>query len=283
MRHGSASIDDLSPLARRRLRREQRRHQKKRATVAAAAALLTVAVALAGVALSRHDAGPPDVSGRTQLRTGPGTGGRDAAGRLRLQPKSPEPVTPSSQAPASKPAPATSAPPTQPVTTAPSVQRPPVQPTTPATGTLPPAATPAAGDIDPQSPPSAPPPGAQGPVRTAACASSGPPVVRPSVVDAPSAQGGWVTVGRLAGNCGGETGPVPLGDVDARLVYRSDASAFQVFLVDQADPSTSSGYADVECDGPCAGVQDLTDQAGRYRIKVAASDAPWEVLLQEYR
>ena len=58
---------------------------------------------------------------------------------------------------------------------------------------------------------------------------------------------------------------------------------FQVFLIDQSDPNSSGGFADVECRTACADEQDLTDPAGRYQVKVAATDAPWEVLLQEYR
>lgn len=103
------------------------------------------------------------------------------------------------------------------------------------------------------------------------------------MVDGPSNAGRWVTVGRLAGNCGASSGSLITAGGDTRLVYRSDASAFQVFLVGQSDPAASAGYADVECLSACADTQDLTDPAGRYQIRVAATNAPWEVLLQEFR
>ena len=77
--------------------------------------------------------------------------------------------------------------------------------------------------------------------------------------------------------------PSTIGGFDTRLVYRSDAVQFQVFLIDQSDPYSSGGFADVECRTACADEQDLTDPAGRYQLKVVATDAPWEVLLQEYR
>ncbi len=104
------------------------------------------------------------------------------------------------------------------------------------------------------------------------------------MVDEPSGDGGqWVTVARVAGNCGGTSSATATTGGDTRLVYRSDATQFYVFLVDQSNPDASSGFADVECRRTCADVQSLTNPAGQYQIKVVASNAPWEVLLQEYR
>jgi len=92
-----------------------------------------------------------------------------------------------------------------------------------------------------------------------------------------------VTIASLTGNCGGNSPTLTTTGVDTRLVYRSDATDFQVFLVDQSDAASSSGFADAQCQGPCADVQDLTDPAGQYQLKVVATDAPWEVFLQEFR
>ncbi len=92
-----------------------------------------------------------------------------------------------------------------------------------------------------------------------------------------------MTITKLAGNCGASSATLTTAGGDTRLVYRSDATDFEVFLVDQSDPGASSGFADAECHAPCAEIQDLTTSAGRYRLKVAATDAPWEVLLQEFR
>ncbi|MDQ6697839.1 MAG: hypothetical protein M3Z46_10340 [Actinomycetota bacterium] len=92
-----------------------------------------------------------------------------------------------------------------------------------------------------------------------------------------------MTIASVSGNCGASTAPLTTTGVDTRLVYRSDATDFQVFLVDQSDAASSSGFADAECHTACADVQDVTDPAGRYRLKVVATDAPWEVSLQEFR
>jgi hypothetical protein len=115
------------------------------------------------------------------------------------------------------------------------------------------------------------------------CASTGPPRIGAATTDGPSDGGQWVTIANLAGNCGASSPTLTTTGVDTRLVYRSDATDFQVFLVDQADAASSSGFADAECHGSCADIQDLTDTAGQYRLKVVATDAPWEISLQEFR
>jgi hypothetical protein len=90
-------------------------------------------------------------------------------------------------------------------------------------------------------------------------------------------------VARLDGNCGGSSAAFGVRGVDTRLLFRSDAEQFLVFLDDLVEIDAAAGYADVECRTPCADEQILTIGEGRYRLRVAATDAPWEVLLQEYR
>jgi hypothetical protein len=139
-------------------------------------------------------------------------------------------------------------------------------------------------DIEPASPPVTLPPGAQGPVRPEPCDATGPPANPLPFRDGPSGDGGsWVTVARIEGNCGGSSTAFGVRGVDTRLVFRSDAEQFLVFLDDLVDVDAAAGYADVECRSPCADEQILTIGEGRYRLRVAATDAPWEVLLQEYR
>jgi hypothetical protein len=139
-------------------------------------------------------------------------------------------------------------------------------------------------DIEPASPPVTLPPGAQGPVRPEPCDATGPPANPLPFRDGPSGGGrSWVTVARLDGNCGGASSAFGVRGVDTRLLFRSDAEQFLVFLDDLVDVDAAAGYADVECRTPCADEQILTIGQGRYRLRVAATDAPWEVLLQEYR
>ena len=61
------------------------------------------------------------------------------------------------------------------------------------------------------------------------------------MLDDASADGQWVTIGRVAGNCGASSAPTTIAGFDTRLVYRSDATQFQVFLIDQSDPNSSGG------------------------------------------
>ena len=138
--------------------------------------------------------------------------------------------------------------------------------------------------LAPPTPPRAP-ADAQGPVRTNACRYTGPPKTRPSVVEAPAGAGAaqWVTIAQLAGNCGALSAPFPTSVAETRVVYRSDASHFVVFVVDLADPGAASGLADVECQGPCADQQPLTGVPGTRRLSVSATDGPWELLVQEFR
>lgn len=130
-----------------------------------------------------------------------------------------------------------------------------------------------------------PPANAQGPVQPNPCPYTGPPRTPPSVVDAPAAAGvpRWITVTRLFGNCGGVSAPFPTTDVATRIVYRSDAVHFMVFVVDLADPGGAGGYADVECQAPCAAQQPVTGAPAPHQLKVMATDGPWELLVQELR
>ena len=139
-------------------------------------------------------------------------------------------------------------------------------------------------DVEPASPPVSLPPGAQGPVRPGPCDATGPPAGPLPFRDGPSGDGrSWVTVARIEGNCGGSSAAFGVGGVDTRLLFRSDAEQFLVYLDDLVEVDAAAGYADVECRTPCADEQILTVGKGRYRLRVAATDAPWEVLLQEYR
>jgi hypothetical protein len=126
---------------------------------------------------------------------------------------------------------------------------------------------------------------AQGPSRAQPCTPTGPPKVTLPVIEGPSGDGGrWVTVAQLSGNCGGQSAPFRLsGQRDTRVVYRSDAAQFLGFIDDIDEPDAAADYAAVDCGTPCADMQDLTDGAGSYRIRVSATDAPWELLVQEYQ
>lgn len=121
-------------------------------------------------------------------------------------------------------------------------------------------------------------------MRPEACRATGPPTIIDTQVDGPSGDGGrWVTVGSLDGNCGASGGAFQTSGVDTRIVFRSDAEQMVVFLDDVDDPDASAGYADVECRQRCAGNLILVTQSGEYRIRVQATDGPWEVQVQEYR
>jgi hypothetical protein len=94
----------------------------------------------------------------------------------------------------------------------------------------------------------------------------------------------WVTVGQLSGACDRSSAAFHLRGIDTRLVYRSDADSFTVFLVDaKKGLDATAGYADADCAGPCSESQVLVDQAGDYFLQVHAGDAGWQVLVQEYR
>jgi hypothetical protein len=101
-----------------------------------------------------------------------------------------------------------------------------------------------------------------------------------------SAQDGkrWVTVQSLTGNCDGASAAFELRGIDTRLVVRNDAMSLDVFVVDvDQGRDATAGFSDVSCPGPCAGFQALVLQPGRYRLEVQADDAPWQILVQEYR
>jgi len=214
-------------------------------------------VALAVVAVILLATGVVVIAGDDPARVGEaGDGDRPATGGDRADDRRPDDPTSSTASPTSDPT------------------------TTSVTGptTLP------GPDIEPASPPVTLPPGAQGPVRPGPCAATGPPANPLPFRDGPSSGGrSWVTVARLDGNCGGSSAAFAVRGVDTRLLFRSDAEQFLVFLDDLVDVDAAAGYADVECRSPCADEQILTIGQGRYRLRVAATDAPWEVLLQEYR
>ena len=57
-----------------------------------------------------------------------------------------------------------------------------------------------------------------------------------------------------------------------------------MYLVDaKKGIDATAGYADADCAGPCSDSQVLVDQAGDYFLQVRAGNAPWQVLVQEYR
>jgi len=94
----------------------------------------------------------------------------------------------------------------------------------------------------------------------------------------------WVTVGRLTGNCDASSGPFRLQGIDTRLVWRSDADSFVVFVVDAVQGrEATAGFADGECAGSCSEGQPIVPRAGDYTLEVQAGDGPWEVEIQEYR
>lgn len=94
----------------------------------------------------------------------------------------------------------------------------------------------------------------------------------------------WVTVGRLTGSCDASSEPFQLLGVDTRLVWRSDADSFAVFVVDVVQGrDASAGFSDGQCAGPCSETQPIVLVAGRYTLEVQAGEAPWEVEVQEYR
>ncbi len=94
----------------------------------------------------------------------------------------------------------------------------------------------------------------------------------------------WITLVRLSGNCDASSSRVHVKGVDTRLVFRNDADSFYAFVIDaEQGIEGSAGYADAECTGPCSDTQVLVNPEGDYSLRVQAGDAPWEVLLQEYR
>lgn len=132
------------------------------------------------------------------------------------------------------------------------------------------------GRVDPPTP--VPP---REPVR---CATTGTP--QAASLPPPDERDGrrWVTVGRLAGNCDLSSGRFRLQGIDTRLVWRSDADAFAVFVVDAVGGrDATAGFADGQCAGPCSERQAIVPAPGEYALEVQAGDAPWEVEVQEYR
>ncbi|MEO7836556.1 MAG: hypothetical protein ABIS21_02805 [Acidimicrobiales bacterium] len=94
----------------------------------------------------------------------------------------------------------------------------------------------------------------------------------------------WVRVGALTGTASGTSPAFRLAGVDTRLVYRSEAGSFTVFVVDEARGlDATAGFADLECDRPCAGEMVLVNQPGAYRLEVRTAGGPYEVVIEEYR
>jgi hypothetical protein len=94
----------------------------------------------------------------------------------------------------------------------------------------------------------------------------------------------WVTVQRLTGSCDASSSPFHVRGIDTRLVWRSDADSFAVFVVDaRLGRDASAGFADAQCAGSCSESQPLVPVAGDYTLEVQAGAAPWEVEIQEYR
>lgn len=119
---------------------------------------------------------------------------------------------------------------------------------------------------------------------TVRCASKG----APKTGSLPSAddQAGlrWVTATRLTGNCDGSSSPFRLRGIDTRLVWRSDADSFTVFVVDVTQGREgSAGFSDAQCAAACSESQAVVPAAGDYTLEVQAGDGPWEVEIQEYR
>ena len=93
-----------------------------------------------------------------------------------------------------------------------------------------------------------------------------------------------MTVGRLDGICNGKSAAFHITGVDTRLLFRSDADSFAVFLVDaKLGLDATSGYSDGDCSGKCSANQVLVDRAGDYYLMVQAGDGLWQVAVQEYR
>jgi len=88
----------------------------------------------------------------------------------------------------------------------------------------------------------------------------------------------------LGGRCDLSGPRLHLSGTDTRIVWRSDATSFVVLLDDTSDSTPDgTGYPAVACDGPCAASQFLVERSGEYVVRVQATDAPWQVLVQEYR
>lgn len=116
------------------------------------------------------------------------------------------------------------------------------------------------------------------------CPATGSPTAAP--LPPPDERDGrrWVTVGRLTGACDASSPPFQLLGIDTRLVWRSDANSFAVFVVDVVQGrDASAGFSDGQCAGPCSESQPIVPAAGRYTLEVQAGDGPWEVEVQEYR
>jgi hypothetical protein len=91
-------------------------------------------------------------------------------------------------------------------------------------------------------------------------------------------------VGSLEGSCDAASGVLHLQGVDTRLVYRSDGGDLTVVVVDPSQAtSPTTAPADAKCSTPCSETAPIDRRAGDYVVRVQAGDAPWQVLVQEYR
>lgn len=126
------------------------------------------------------------------------------------------------------------------------------------------ATSPEPGATDPSTPPTSP-------ATTA-----------PGAVDASGKR--WVQVGVVSGTSNGRSPRFRLAGIDTRLVYRSDAGSLSVFLVDEVQGrEATAGFAELDCEQPCAGEMILVSPAGNYHLEVDTSGGAYEVAIEEYR
>jgi hypothetical protein len=93
-----------------------------------------------------------------------------------------------------------------------------------------------------------------------------------------------VRVGELKGTGNASSRVFRLAGIDTRLVYRSEAPSFAAFLVDEVQGrEATAGFADLECEQPCAGEMLLVNQPGSYHLEVRTPGGPYEVAIEEYR
>lgn len=120
--------------------------------------------------------------------------------------------------------------------------------------------------------------------RPVTCATAGQPTTGTVPSPDPTPAGRWTTAGSLSGNCDAHSQIFHLRGIDTRLTWRSDTSEFVVWVVDtRGGLDVAGGFADIECSARCADQRSVTLQAGDYYLQVQASNAPWQVSVQEYR
>lgn len=116
------------------------------------------------------------------------------------------------------------------------------------------------------------------------CSAGGEPTTGTLPGDSANANKRWVTVSEISGSCDLQGSRFSLSGTDTRLVFRSDASTFNAFVVDaKTGIEGTAGYPHAQCAGPCSDTQFLTDPAGTYNLRVQADGGPWQLLIEEYR